>query len=277
MQVELLSIFTKILTLKPRSIALVLRNRIQYKEWDEGKEVIRHKLEPNTEKFSTLLTSEGIRPIPIPREDAGNRISEILECDMCIVCGEPYYSLIPIAKEIRERGFTKPLFLEITSEEANKPRSATAAATKAREKNIGEILRSLVYLTKTRKNPRTLKLPLELPPEQEPPPPETKILTEGKIRSIRLTTKERNTAARKRCIEHYGTICVVCGYDFEAKFGALGRGLIHIHHLTALSNAAGERNVDPAEDLRPVCPNCHYFIHSRQPMYSIEDAQSHLI
>jgi len=38
--------------------------------------------------------------------------------------------------------------------------------------------------------------------------------------------------ARKRCLEHYGTKCTVCGFNFEAVYGELGKRFIHVHHLT---------------------------------------------
>ena len=40
-----------------------------------------------------------------------------------------------------------------------------------------------------------------------------------------------------------------------------------VHHLTPLSEIEEEYEVDPINDLRPVCPNCHAIIHlkPRQP------------
>jgi predicted HNH restriction endonuclease len=45
--------------------------------------------------------------------------------------------------------------------------------------------------------------------------------------------------------------------------GEIGAGYIEVHHLRPLADAEGERPVDPAADLRPVCPNCHAMLHWR--------------
>ena len=39
--------------------------------------------------------------------------------------------------------------------------------------------------------------------------------------------------------------------------GREAEGYIHVHHLRGLSDVGGEYVVDPVNDLRPVCPNCH--------------------
>ena len=94
---------------------------------------------------------------------------------------------------------------------------------------------------------------------------------EGARTTVTINAYERNAAARLACIAHYGSICSVCGMNFERTYGSVGRGLIHVHHLKALASVATAYHVDPVADLRPVCPNCHAIIHRREPMYSIED------
>ena len=71
--------------------------------------------------------------------------------------------------------------------------------------------------------------------------------------------------ARKKCIEHYGAKCAVsnCGFDFEKLYGDIGKGFIHVHHLTQLSDIGQGYEVDPIKDLRPVCPNCHAMLHQK--------------
>lgn len=89
-------------------------------------------------------------------------------------------------------------------------------------------------------------------------------------------TYERNPAARKRCLEHYGAVCIVCGFSSERVYGDRVRGLIEVHHLHPLSATGEEHSVNPIEDLRPVCPNCHEVIHSKTPPYAIRDVQNML-
>jgi len=93
---------------------------------------------------------------------------------------------------------------------------------------------------------------------------------EGAVRQISVNAYERDPKARQRCIAYYGTICFVCGFNFGKVFGELGKGFIHVHHLRPLSKIAEEYQVDPIEDLRPVCPNCHAMIHRHSPPLSIE-------
>lgn len=89
-------------------------------------------------------------------------------------------------------------------------------------------------------------------------------LSEGSIIELTLTTYERNPAARKACLDHYGTQCQVCGFDFGKVYGQIGRDFIHVHHVIALSQVRGAHAVDPIRDLIPVCPNCHAMLHISQ-------------
>ena len=38
---------------------------------------------------------------------------------------------------------------------------------------------------------------------------------EGKTKKVLVNNYERNPIARKKCIEHFGVTCCVCGFDFE--------------------------------------------------------------
>src|SRR5262249_26406368 len=42
---------------------------------------------------------------------------------------------------------------------------------------------------------------------------------------------ERSPIARQRCLDHHGVTCSVCGFDFEATYGEVAAGFIHVHHL----------------------------------------------
>lgn len=101
-------------------------------------------------------------------------------------------------------------------------------------------------------------------------------LFEGAVRQVRVNAYERNPEARKRCIEHYGACCCVCGFNFGQVYGEVVEGFIHVHHLLALSAIGREYVVDPIKDLRPVCPNCHAVLHRRNPAYSIEEIRAFL-
>jgi hypothetical protein len=63
------------------------------------------------------------------------------------------------------------------------------------------------------------------------------------------------THLRARCIRRWGAACCVCGFDFALKYGSIGEGYIHVHHLRPLSEIGEEYLLNPEEDLRPVCAN----------------------
>ncbi|HXI12317.1 MAG TPA: HNH endonuclease [Thermoanaerobaculia bacterium] len=111
---------------------------------------------------------------------------------------------------------------------------------------------------------------IEVGPGGEPIEPNESLI-EGAFRQIQINAYERNPIARRRCIEAHGHACVVCQFVFGSIYGPLAEGYIHVHHLVPLSQTGVEHEVDPANDLRPVCPNCHAVAHLRNPPYTIEE------
>ena len=104
-------------------------------------------------------------------------------------------------------------------------------------------------------------------PEEEP----AGSLTEGAVTRVTVNRYERSPAARTACIDHYGCHCQACGLDFSARYGPIGNGFIHVHHVIDLSQIGEEYVVDPVADLRPVCPNCHAMLHTTTPAMSVEE------
>jgi len=92
----------------------------------------------------------------------------------------------------------------------------------------------------------------------------------GKV-SVFVNKYERDPKNRSACIKIHGAICKVCGFDFAKRYGAIGDGFIHIHHLTPLSQTRRKHKTNPKDDLRPVCPNCHEMLHRRTPPFTIEE------
>ena len=84
---------------------------------------------------------------------------------------------------------------------------------------------------------------------------------EGTVKKISVNRYERDGTARQACIDHYGAVCQACGMDFHKQYGDLGKGFIHVHHITPLHTIQESYEVDPIKDLVPVCPNCHAMIH----------------
>ncbi len=93
--------------------------------------------------------------------------------------------------------------------------------------------------------------------------------TEGSIKQVTVNAYERNPKARAACIEKYGAICQACDFNFETKYGEIGKGFIHVHHKIDLATIGESYQVDPINDLIPVCPNCHAMLHTETPAMSI--------
>lgn len=100
---------------------------------------------------------------------------------------------------------------------------------------------------------------------------------EGAMRKITVNAYERDPKARQKCIDYYGLSCSICSFNFGETFGTLGEGFIHVHHLQPISDIAEEYEVDPIQDLRPVCPNCHAMLHRHSPPLSIEKMREILL
>jgi 5-methylcytosine-specific restriction protein A len=107
------------------------------------------------------------------------------------------------------------------------------------------------------------RLPEELDPREA--------LKEGAAVAITINQFERNSAARRECISHHGTRCIVCDFDFEQAYGNMGRGYIHVHHVVPLSEVRRQYAVNPKTDLVPICPNCHAMIHSVRPALTVDE------
>ncbi len=100
---------------------------------------------------------------------------------------------------------------------------------------------------------------------------------EGAKKKVLVNRYERDKRARLKCIEHYGYKCFACEFDFTDRYGDHGTGFIHVHHLKPLHKIAKDYIVDPVNDLRPVCPNCHAMIHYRGGLLSIEELRAILL
>ncbi len=103
------------------------------------------------------------------------------------------------------------------------------------------------------------------------------ILKEGSVRQITINAYERNPKARKKCIDHYDARCSICAFDFEQAYGEMGKGYIHVHHIVEISTIGKEYEIDPIQDLRPVCPNCHAMLHQKKPAYTPEELKSFVV
>ena len=102
-------------------------------------------------------------------------------------------------------------------------------------------------------------------------PEDDEKLYEGALVKVMANKYERNQKARRDCVAKKGYQCLVCGRDFEATYGEIGKNFIHVHHLTPISTIGKEYELNVDTDLVPVCPNCHYMLHRKNPPYTIEE------
>ena len=88
----------------------------------------------------------------------------------------------------------------------------------------------------------------------------------GSVMEILVNRYERDPGARKTCLKHFGgASCQICKLDLGQKYGELGNGFIHVHHLLPETLRQEGYEIDPKTELLPVCPNCHAMLHYGAP------------
>lgn len=99
---------------------------------------------------------------------------------------------------------------------------------------------------------------------------------EGIIKQVIVNKYERSTIARSKCIEYHGSRCKICEIFFADKYGNIGEGFIHVHHLIPIHSIGKEYRIDYKNDLIPVCPNCHAMLHKKldERLLSVEELQN---
>lgn len=93
---------------------------------------------------------------------------------------------------------------------------------------------------------------------------------EGFQKQILVNKFERSIKLRNNCIEKFGCDCIACKFNFEKNYGQRGFEFIEVHHLVPLSIIKKEY-IATADDLRPVCSNCHSMIHRFKPFLTINE------
>lgn len=159
----------------------------------------------------------------------------------------------PVARELHEKSYTEPdvnSYLE-----------------------IGQF--GIWQIRVSKKNEEDFKVYEHILQERKEETNQTEIsFMEGREFIVELTKYERNLAARELCINYHGSTCLVCNFDFTRVFGEIGKGFIHVHHIVPVSQQGGEYKVNPVEDLRPLCPNCHAMAHRKNPPYTIDELKN---
>lgn len=96
---------------------------------------------------------------------------------------------------------------------------------------------------------------------------------EGIGKEVIVNRYERNKNAREKCVRLKGSNCIICGFNFEEVYGAIGKNYIHVHHIMPISEINKKYQIDPEKDLVPICPNCHAMIHIKgnNEVYSVDE------
>lgn len=106
--------------------------------------------------------------------------------------------------------------------------------------------------------------------------PTAKTFVEGKAVLKLHLVKERDAGLVKDAKLMWNTeqggnvLCSVCGFSFLASYGKVGKGYIEAHHKVPISTLTSETKVR-ADDLAPVCSNCHRMLHRRCPWLSVDE------
>lgn len=103
---------------------------------------------------------------------------------------------------------------------------------------------------------------------------------EGKIlfRVHRLRERNRDLIKKKKdfVFQQTGRLsCEVCGFDFQKRYGLLGRGFAECHHVVPLSSLSYS-GVTSIKDLAITCANCHRMFHRSSVWLSVAALQNQL-
>lgn len=99
--------------------------------------------------------------------------------------------------------------------------------------------------------------------------------SEGKLLSRVHSYRERNQKIVKLkkewAMDSFGKLeCESCTFDFDKKYGSIGKGFIECHHTKPISSL-NAKSKTKLEDLALVCSNCHRMIHRNQPWKTVEE------
>ena len=99
---------------------------------------------------------------------------------------------------------------------------------------------------------------------------------EGKLKERLHKQRERSSslikAVKKEALDQHGKLeCQCCGFDFEVKYGYLGREFIEAHHTKPVSELHQDGEKTQKEDIALVCANCHRMLHRKRPWIKMNE------
>lgn len=98
---------------------------------------------------------------------------------------------------------------------------------------------------------------------------------EGKIVERKHLARERSSSlsakAKEQFLKKEGKLfCIICGFNFEEKYGDRGAGFIEAHHTIPVSQMAPGQKTK-ISDIALVCSNCHGILHRSRPWLSVNE------
>lgn len=82
---------------------------------------------------------------------------------------------------------------------------------------------------------------------------------------------ERNQNLSKRVKQLQGYVCKACNFNFESRYGEIGKGFIEAHHTVPISSLNKAKiQLDPIQEFTVLCSNCHRMIHRIKPTPTLE-------
>lgn len=89
---------------------------------------------------------------------------------------------------------------------------------------------------------------------------------------------ERNKKLAEKAKKVHGYKCQACGFDFEERYGEIGRRFIEAHHLMPLSQLKDQKvKLDPKRDFSVLCSNCHRMIHRTELVSQIAEFRANYV
>lgn len=135
-----------------------------------------------------------------------------------------------------------------------------------------ELARIADTIRQTVANPQLRRKLYEI---QEEPEEELLEFREGRVLYKLHKYKERDSKLvllkKNQHLKKYGALdCESCDFNFQVKYGDLGKGYIECHHQIPLYQYEGIQQTR-LEDLALVCSNCHRMLHRGMDTLSVGD------
>jgi 5-methylcytosine-specific restriction enzyme A len=107
-------------------------------------------------------------------------------------------------------------------------------------------------------------------------PEEYKEYKEGQRKLKQHIIRERSgqvidEAKKNFKLKNIRVYCEICGFDFEKKYGEVGKNFIEGHHKLPISEITEEYNKITSKDIALVCSNCHRILHRKRPWLTVEE------